>query len=129
MAGIPPLSNEQIALLARAKSQQIPVDEVIIRLYRIVSSGDEQLSPEWIDIWPKVQSGITIEGSNPRWLDAVNKAIKLLRHADAEIDNIVLKDINHICFLLGAGASAASNVPIISGLLPELWRKARSQTH
>ncbi|AEG17572.1 SIR2 family NAD-dependent protein deacylase [Methanobacterium paludis] len=54
-------------------------------------------------------------------MDTIIKSSPLM---DKELLNIKLNENDNITFLLGAGASAPSNIPTVNKLLPELWKGA-----
>jgi NAD-dependent SIR2 family protein deacetylase len=87
---------------------------------------DEPLLRDWLDIFQRNQEILESEYPPEIW-KKVQEKVARIEVTDEEIKKLKIDAEKQICFLLGAGASAPapSSIPTVSGLLPELWRRAR----
>jgi NAD-dependent SIR2 family protein deacetylase len=123
------ISSEQKGYLLRARDSR-DVPEIGQILYRIITdgeiaSGEEQLLPEWIEVFEK-QKSILAERLPQGIFDEIRNVFENLQQIDAAAAKLAFPDVN-AAFLLGAGASkpAPSNIPTVMELLPELLTRAR----
>lgn len=87
----------------------------------------EGLLPAWRHLWAAAESEVRDRGFVPEeTLEEINTALAEIQLIDESIYKIHLKESDHVCLLLGAGASAPppSSIPTVNRLLPELWRRA-----
>lgn len=102
---------------------------VIRLLDHLLDSGDAQaLDPAWREIWENLDIGQREHRFFPsNLIKRIQEAISNIGGVDPEIESIPLAQEDHVCLLLGAGASAPepSSIPTVATMLPELWRRAR----
>lgn len=85
---------------------------------------DEPLDPRWLDIWDKYKSYVR-EVAPSRVFKEIEEIMQSAKPIDEEISGIKVDNDTKVTFLLGAGASAPSNIPTVDKLLSELWKRAR----
>jgi len=122
------ISQEQEALIKRLQTESkrgVPSGYIIERFTSFMNEKpkEEDLDPQWREIWDKHKS------SAPRYLSPnifqrIEEAVQSIQVVDEEIMKIKA-DNEKVVFLLGAGASAPSGIPIVNDLLPELWKRAK----
>lgn len=119
------ISKEQQQLIMRASSRRYNPIEIIHRFYNFLSEkpADEPLDPKWKEIWLKYKRD-AIQEFPPTLIEKIEEALQSIQIVDEEVWKIKLGD-KKVTFLLGAGASAPSNIPTVDKLLPELWKRAR----
>ena len=117
--------QERFLAVAHAADARDLVD-MLIHLTRLGSK--ERLRPEWKSIWHNRIDEIRSLKSIPNdIIRRIEEKIESIDVSDPEVYQIRLKPEDNVCIFLGAGASAPepSAIPVVSQLLPELWRRAR----
>lgn len=92
--------------------------------YILGRDPDEALDSRWLEVWDRYErilSHIAPEGV----LEEIKTEIDEIQLVDEEVWDLEVNEGEHVTFLLGAGASYASGIPTVDGLLPELWTRAR----
>lgn len=122
------ISQGQKRLLQRLQTdikRGAPPEYILSRFRSFVSERpkDEDLDPQWRRIWDAYKSSATryLPPSIAQQLEEVVQSIQVV---DEEVMKIKA-DNEKVVFLLGAGASAPSGIPIVNDLLPELWKRAK----
>ena len=112
------LSRRQEQALRRSQQARLPSIEVAVDLYRLIRSG------EWKGIWEKNKRGI--QNRLPRdVIETIEEAISKIPLNNKEAYKLRISEKTNVTILLGAGASVASGIPTVNGLLDELWKRAR----
>lgn len=122
---MPEISAHQQAVLQTFRRKRNLELGNFVDLDRLVSRrpAGEPLSPEWKEIWKRV-AGRAREIYPRAVMEKVDQAIRHLPDAvDEELKSLHIGD-KDVAFFLGAGASAASKIPTVDGLLPELLQRA-----
>jgi len=123
-------SERQLMHLSRAREsvRKKDFDEAFATIYYVVSddhikSGKEDMHPGWAEMWYEIREHV-IKSAPQTLIDEIDKGIPPL--VDKSLWELRLGDEERIVVLLGAGASkpAPSNIPVVSELLPQLWKRA-----
>jgi NAD-dependent SIR2 family protein deacetylase len=103
--------------------------DVVMALWQLLERERlpvSELSTEWLALWDQVsESGGRVGPASV--VERITHALADIQPVDKEIGDIRLATSQSVVLLLGAGASSPqpSSIPTVSGLLPELWRRAR----
>lgn len=119
-----PLTRQQ-TFLQRADAGDL--NSIITGLVTLVQSK-EILDSKWKTIWAKYKDVIvSSQLVSPEAISLIDAQVSQIEPIDKSILRLRLKPGDDVCILLGAGASASapSNIPTVTQLLPELWRRAR----
>src|SRR6266487_2079177 len=123
------VSKEQKAYLTRARTSP-DVSEKARILHHVInddeiSSGEEDLLPDWIELFQEYKSGFAENLPLAIYTDLENTVGQLEPIDEAE-EKLTFADLDGAC-LLGAEASKPppSNIPTVMELLPELLTRAR----
>jgi len=121
------ISREQKNLLQFLKAQPPFSPFAIRRIFRFISNKpeDEPLDPQWEEVWEKYREDAREELPS-RIFEKIERTIsQFIQSTEDEIWTTKIKANTKITFLLGAGASAPSEIPTVDKLLPELWKRAK----
>ncbi len=123
------VSKEQKAYLTRARTSP-DVSEKARILHHVInddeiSSGEEDLLPDWIELFQEYKSGFAENLPLAIYTDLEN-TVGQLEPIDEAAEKLTFPDLD-AAFLLGAEASKPppSNIPTVMELLPELLTRAR----
>jgi len=116
-------SRELFNFVRKFKSRRFPPD-VFWEVFRICESSEIPkdvlftLKTAWKD-----RSHLFKKSFPPHIYSNINNFFISIPEYDETILNMIIKGKN-VLFLLGAGASAPSNIPTVDKLLPDLWKRA-----
>lgn len=122
------ISEMQMDLIERIERRGMPSSLIISNIWEFLNEKDdnEPLLPDWKEIWSKYRRIAVINEYAPEEIiENIDEIFNSITQIDEEIMQIRMNENTKITFLLGAGASAPSNIPTVYGLLPELWKRAR----
>lgn len=92
---------------------------------RDIKSGKEEIHPEWGEIWGKSREQV-IGLLSPSMSKEIERAVQPSEMVEESLWKLRLGEEQRIAILLGAGSSKPppSNIPVVSELLPQLWKRA-----
>ncbi|MBU7028946.1 MAG: SIR2 family protein [Theionarchaea archaeon] len=120
------ISEEQSELLERLEKRLYPPGSAarIIAEFILGKPEEEPLDSRWIEIWDENKRSAK-RYLGPNAYKKISGVLENIVVIDDKVWDIKISDDVKVVFLLGAGASAPSNIPTVDKLLPELWRRAK----
>ena len=121
------ISKEQEEVLSKIERKRYPPELTISRIVDFLREkpDEEPLKPEWLEVWDRYRSVAEERDVPPKVIEEIENQIESISRIDEEISSIDIDNNTKVTFLLGAGASAPSNIPTVGNLLPELWDRAK----
>jgi len=124
------ISEKQKDLLKKLDRRMYPPEIAIYRLLKFLREKpeDEPLDPRWMNIWEEKYKRYAHRSAPLHIIRYIEEEIvqsPKVKAIDEEVWEIKINDDIKVTFLLGAGASAPSDIPTVDKLLSELWKRAR----